>query len=187
MSDPGTQHWTTKSLPCGADILGLCMWQIKEKWVNKHPEQFQIMLSDGTRIKQGWDYFAPGFPGGARGKESACQCRRRKRHGFYPWVRKIPREGNVYPLQYSRLENSLDRGAWRATVYRVTKSQTRLKRLSVHGLCPGGGEWDLERLLNSETRKMRRSWAQEDLGKGYFRRRNSTCRGREAGTSRGQP
>ena len=31
-----------------------------------------------------------GFPGDAGGRESACQCRRRKRHGFDPWVRKIP-------------------------------------------------------------------------------------------------
>ena len=31
-----------------------------------------------------------GFPGGARGKEPACQCRRHKRHGFDPCVRKIP-------------------------------------------------------------------------------------------------
>ena len=30
------------------------------------------------------------FQGGASGKESACQRRRRKRHGFYPWVGKIP-------------------------------------------------------------------------------------------------
>ena len=35
-------------------------------------------------------------------------------------------EGNVYPLQYSCLENSIDRGAWRATVHGVVKSQTRL-------------------------------------------------------------
>ena len=31
-----------------------------------------------------------GFPGGACGKEPACQCRRHKRFGFDPWVRKIP-------------------------------------------------------------------------------------------------
>ena len=31
-----------------------------------------------------------GFPGGASGKEIACQCRRCKRHRFDPWVRKIP-------------------------------------------------------------------------------------------------
>ena len=37
-----------------------------------------------------------------------------------------PGEGNVNSLQYSRLENPMARGAWRATVYRVPKSQTRL-------------------------------------------------------------
>ena len=41
-----------------------------------------------------------------------------------------PQEGNGNPLQYSCLENSIDRGAWWATVRGVTKSQTWLKRLS---------------------------------------------------------
>ena len=35
-------------------------------------------------------YILLGFPGGASGKEPACQCRRCKRHGFDPWVRRIP-------------------------------------------------------------------------------------------------
>ena len=38
-----------------------------------------------------------------------------------------PGEGNGYPLQYSCLENSMDRGAWRVTVHKVAKSRTRLK------------------------------------------------------------
>ena len=38
----------------------------------------------------------------------------------------INREGNGTPLQYSCLENPMDGGAWKATVYGVTKSQTRL-------------------------------------------------------------
>ena len=42
------------------------------------------------------------------------------------------REGNGTPLQYSCLENSTDRGAWWATVHRVTKNQTWLKQLSTH-------------------------------------------------------
>ena len=44
--------------------------------------------------------------------------------GFDPWVGKISwrRQGN--PLQYSGLENSMDRGAWQATVHGVTKNQT---------------------------------------------------------------
>ena len=35
-------------------------------------------------------------------------------------------KGMAYPLQYFCLENSMDQGAWRATVHEVTKSQTRL-------------------------------------------------------------
>ena len=40
-------------------------------------------------------------------------------------------EGNGNPLQYSCLENPVDRGAWQATVHRVTKSQTRLSDFTV--------------------------------------------------------
>ena len=43
-----------------------------------------------------------------------------------PGLGRSPGEGNSYPLQYSGLENSMDRGAWRATVHGVTKSQTGL-------------------------------------------------------------
>ena len=64
-----------------------------------------------------------GFPGGTSGKELPCQCRKLKRHSFDPWVGKIPGEGHGYPLQYSYLENSVDRGAWWVT-HRAAKSQT---------------------------------------------------------------
>ena len=50
------------------------------------------------------------------GKESACQWRR---HRFSPWVGKIPGGGIGKPLQYSCLENSMDRGAWQATAHGV--------------------------------------------------------------------
>ena len=62
-----------------------------------------------------------GFPGGSDGKASACNVGRPR---FDPWVRKIPGEGNGNPLQYSCLENSMDGGAWYATVHGVAKSQT---------------------------------------------------------------
>ena len=51
-----------------------------------------------------------GFPGGTSGKEPTCQCRRRKKCGFDPWVGKIPRGGHSNPLHYSCLENAMDRG-----------------------------------------------------------------------------
>ena len=37
-------------------------------------------------------YIKMGFPGGPRGKEPTCQCRKHRRHGFDSWVRKIPLE-----------------------------------------------------------------------------------------------
>ena len=46
--------------------------------------------------------------------------------GLIPGLRRSPGEGNGYPFQYACLENSMDRGAWRATVYGVEKSQTQL-------------------------------------------------------------
>ena len=48
-----------------------------------------------------------------------------------PGSRISPGKGHCNPLQYSCLENSMDRGAWGATVHMVTKSQTRLQRLSM--------------------------------------------------------
>ena len=44
--------------------------------------------------------------------------------GLIPGSGRPPGEGNGYPLQHSYLENSLDKGAWRATVHRVEKSWT---------------------------------------------------------------
>ena len=46
--------------------------------------------------------------------------------GFIPGSGRSPGEENAHPLQYSSLENPMDRGAWRATVHGVVKSQTRL-------------------------------------------------------------
>ena len=59
-------------------------------------------------------------------KEPVCQCRRHWRCRFIPGSRGSPRGGNGNPLQYSCLGNPTGRGDWRAVVYGVTKSQTRL-------------------------------------------------------------
>ena len=47
--------------------------------------------------------------------------------GSIPGSGRSPGEANGYPLQYSCLKNPMDRGAWQATVHRVTKSRTGLK------------------------------------------------------------
>ena len=57
-----------------------------------------------------------GFLGGASGKECAWQYRR-----DLPGSRRSPGGGHSNPLQYSCLENPMDRGAWQAAVHRLTK------------------------------------------------------------------
>ena len=52
-----------------------------------------------------------GFPGGASGKESSCNT---GVPSLIPPLGRSPGEGNGNPLQYSCLENPMDRGAWRA-------------------------------------------------------------------------
>ena len=67
------------------------------------------------------DYSNFGLPRLRSGKESTCQFRRCKRHGFNSGSGRYPGEGNGNPLQYSCLENSMDKGAWQATVHEVSK------------------------------------------------------------------
>ena len=62
-----------------------------------------------------------GFPGGSDGKESAHNV---GDLSLIPGLERSPGEGNGNPLQYSCLENPMDRGAWGSTVCRVLKSQT---------------------------------------------------------------
>ena len=66
------------------------------------------------------------FPDGSNSKESACSA---GDLGFISWQERSPGEGNGYPLQYSCLENSMDRGASWAMVHGVKKSQTQLSNV----------------------------------------------------------
>ena len=59
-----------------------------------------------------------GFPGGSEVKPSACNA---GDPGSIPGLGRSPGEANGNPLQYSCLENSMDRGAWWATVHGVSK------------------------------------------------------------------
>ena len=64
------------------------------------------------------------FPGGSKGKASACDA---GDPGSIPGSGRFPRGGHGNPLQYSCLENPMDRGAWWAMVCRIAKSQAQLK------------------------------------------------------------
>ena len=65
-----------------------------------------------------------GLPQWLSGKESACNAGDAGASGLIPGSGRSPGEGNSNPLQYSCLGRPKDRGAWWATVQRVTKCQT---------------------------------------------------------------
>ena len=72
------------------------------------PQNSYVEILIPTRASSGSDY-----------KKSACNA---GDLGFIPGLGRFPGEGNGNPLQYSRLENSMDRGAWQAAVHGVAKS-----------------------------------------------------------------
>ena len=74
---------------------------------------------DGSRV----------FPGRPVGKESTCNAGDTRDEGSITGSGRSPGGGNGLPLQYSCLENPVDRGAWWATVHEVAKSLTLLKQL----------------------------------------------------------
>ena len=78
-------------------------------------------LCADVSVKTGCVLHSTGFPGGSEGKASACDA---EDPGLIPGSGRSPEEGNGYPLQFSFLEKSMDRGAWWATAHRVAKSQT---------------------------------------------------------------
>ena len=106
----------TKDQPCG--LLHPTGVAVKE---NAHLWSPVLGALTSLQLKSHNPEDTEGFPGGSDGKESACSA------GDLDSVPgRFPGEGNGYPLQYSCLENPMDRGAWWATVYEVAKSQTRL-------------------------------------------------------------
>ena len=72
-------------------------------------------------------FMNPCFPGGSVIKESACNAEAAGVVGLIPGSERSPGGKNGYPLQYSCLENPMDREVWQAIVHRLTKSQTQLK------------------------------------------------------------
>ena len=89
--------------PPGSSVHGILLARILER----------VAMSFSRRL----------FSVGSDGKESTCNAREL---GWTPGSGRSPAEGNGYQLQYSCLENSMDRGAQQAIVHVVEKSQTEL-------------------------------------------------------------
>ena len=84
-------------------------------------ELLLILTLPGHFYEIYYAYVIKGFPGGSDGKESACNA---GDLGSTLGLGRSPGEGTGCPLQYSCLENSVNRGTWRATAYGVAMSRT---------------------------------------------------------------
>ena len=82
----------------GPQLMPRCKYQIV-------PQNLNFSINSKS-----WFHMETKIPSGAVVRESTYQCRRRKRRVLDPWVGKIPWGGNGNPLQYSCLENPMDRG-----------------------------------------------------------------------------
>ena len=92
------------------------------QWTDKNPCPINFVLrKPPTSPKED-------FPDadGSVGKESVCNAEDTGDLGSIPGLVRSPKGRNGNPFQYSHLKNSMDRGAWWATVHGVTKSQMRL-------------------------------------------------------------
>ena len=98
-----------------------------------------------------------GFPGGASGKELACQHRRCKRLRFDPWVGKIPWRRKWQPTPVFLPRESHGQRSLVHSVHRTAQSRTRLKQLSMHA-CIGGGNGNLLQYSLLENPRDRGAW-----------------------------
>ena len=89
--------------------------------------QWGFLSLAGGNSNELWSWV--GLPWWLVGKESTCIV---GDLGLIPELGRSPGEGTGYPLQYSGLENSMDRGAWQATVHGVAKSWTGLSDFHFH-------------------------------------------------------
>ena len=91
-------------------------------------------MEDQSKYKLEGLYCFKGLPGGSSGfKKKILPANVGERDtGLIPGSGRFPGGGHGKPLQCSCLENPMDRGAWRARVNRVAKSQAQLKPLSMH-------------------------------------------------------
>ena len=87
-------------------------------------------------------------------KEPAYQCRRHRRCGFDSWSGRSPGGGHGNPLQYSCLENPMDRATWWANIHRVTESRTRLNSWGYTGQALI--QWDCRPYKKAKSQKKKK-------------------------------
>ena len=119
-------------------FCGIILWQFKPQWETQPNTKSLREKAEVTALSESaFNFYC--FPGGSYGKESVCNARD---PSSVPGSGKSSGEGNGNPLQYSCLENSMDREAWGVIVHRIAMSWTWLRdfqftvRLPLRYPCP---------------------------------------------------
>ena len=123
------------------DLMDVSLSELRELVMDREAWRAVIhgVAKSRTQLSDWIELNLMGFPGGASGKEPACQCRRLKRHKFNAWVRKIPWRRAWQPTQYSYLENP--------------HGQRNLAVLHSIGLQRVGHDWSNSQLKHAHTHK----------------------------------
>ena len=121
----------------GRNMTSRLLWRSFATWIQSlssviEGREAQQINTETTKGWVGWEWLS--------GKEFTGKSGVTGDVGLILWSERSPGVGNSNPLQYSCLENPMDRGAWQATVHRVAKSQTRVKHLASTHASPGA-EW----------------------------------------------
>ena len=95
-----------------------------QQWSTAQPKIQQFLKRYQTHLY--YSYLSGGIPDGSAGEKSACNSGDTRDAGSIPGLERPLGGGNGNPLQYSCLENPMDRGAWWAAVHGFAKSRTRL-------------------------------------------------------------
>ena len=105
------------------DSMDMSLGKLRELWVDREAWLAAIhgVTKSQTRLSDLIELSLMRFPGDSADKESACNA---GDPGSIPGSGRSPGEGNWKLVQYSCLENSMDRGAWQAIVHGVAKSRT---------------------------------------------------------------
>ena len=140
--------WATWAL-LGGRVLWEHLNPEEQSWVPKSWRAYEVSVHENSPC-WGFSFWKPSFPAlpalcfmpycftGISFFASPCLlgasliaqlvkiCLQCRRPGFYPWIGKIPWEGNGNPLQYSCLEKFIDRRAWQAIVHGVAWNWAQL-------------------------------------------------------------
>ena len=99
-----------------------------EKWVSPSTSDTHLLMCSlpivSVTLVLAYAQYKTDFSNGSEGKESACTAGDTGDMDSILGSGRSPGEGNDNPLQYSCLENPIDRGAWWAIVHEVAKSRT---------------------------------------------------------------